>query len=466
MIVGVITRTDLLSALVRRSRYYDRQPPSPYQEDYHPRTRMVHHFMKERLPDWILDTLKELGQVGESLEYDTYVVGGFVRDLFQYRQNEDLDVVVEGDGILFAKEYAKKTGARIHSYAKFGTAVIIRPDNFKIDVASARTEYYRFPADLPTVEMSSIKLDLFRRDFTINTLAIQLNPASFGKLIDFFSAQKDIKEKVIRILHNLSFVEDPTRAFRAIRFEQRFGFTIGKLTSGLIKNAIRMDFFSKMGGRRIFSEFKLILEEENVIQAIKRLDDFDLLSIIFPGVNVSEKMIARLSSVKNVLSWYRLLFLEEKIKQWMVYFLAFIEKRNEEDTRIICEKLELPPRHRSIFLKDRFEAKHSLFVLTRKHPLENSELYRILKPYRIEILLYMMARTGKEDIKRAISLFISQLRYISPEVNGNDIRKLGIKPGPLYKEILDAVLDAKLNGRLKNRNDELVYMRNYVASIL
>ena len=119
------------------------------------------------------------------------------------------------------------------------------------------------PASLPVVEMSSIKMDMFRRDFTINTLAIQLNPGKFGRLIDFFSGQKDIKDKVLRVLHNLSFVEDPTRVFRALRFEQRFGFTIGKLTSSLIDNAVRMEFFKRLAGKRVYTELKLILKEEN-----------------------------------------------------------------------------------------------------------------------------------------------------------------------------------------------------------
>jgi tRNA nucleotidyltransferase (CCA-adding enzyme) len=213
-----------------------------------------------------------------------YAVGGFVRDLFLYRADEDLDIVIEGDGIAFAREYGRISGARIHSHEKFGTAVIIYPDGFTIDVASARMEYYKFPAALPVVELSSIKLDLYRRDFTINTLAVQLNPEQFGILIDFFNAQKDIKEKAIRVLHNLSFVEDPTRVFRAIRFEQRFGFAIGRLTAGLIHNAVRMDFFRELSGRRVFNELQLILQEEKPAAAVARLNDFGLLRVVHPGL--------------------------------------------------------------------------------------------------------------------------------------------------------------------------------------
>jgi tRNA nucleotidyltransferase (CCA-adding enzyme) len=201
-ITGVITRTDLLNILVRQSKKDPGDFPDPLKEPAHARTRNVVKFLKERLPRRLLNMLKRIGEVADEFGYGAYVVGGFVRDLFLYRSDEDVDIVIEGDGIAFAKKYAKLEGARIHTYKKFGTAVIIFPDGYKIDVASARLEYYKFPAALPIVEMSSIKLDLFRRDFTINTLAIQLNSKKFGTLIDFFSARKDIKEKIIRVETN------------------------------------------------------------------------------------------------------------------------------------------------------------------------------------------------------------------------------------------------------------------------
>jgi tRNA nucleotidyltransferase (CCA-adding enzyme) len=218
-IAGVITRTDLLNILVRRSQPIPDAPPEHTKGPPHAHTRNIVRFMKERLSSGLIRNLQQIGEVADELDSGAYVVGGFVRDLFLYRSDEDIDIVIEGDGIAFARKYAKMVGARIHTHEKFGTAVIIFPDGFKIDVASARMEYYKFPAALPVVELSSIKLDLYRRDFTINTLAIHLNPDKFGTLIDFFSARKDLKEKIIRVLHNLSFVEDPTRVFRAIRFE-------------------------------------------------------------------------------------------------------------------------------------------------------------------------------------------------------------------------------------------------------
>ncbi|MBU4037311.1 MAG: CBS domain-containing protein, partial [Proteobacteria bacterium] len=198
VITGVVTRTDLLNILVRQSQQKNSELSDQPGERAHARTRNILKFIEERLSKHLIEILKTIGKVATETGFRAYVIGGFVRDLLLYRKNEDIDIVVEGDGIAFAKKYAPLVGARTHIYEKFGTAVVIFPDGFKIDIASARMEYYKFPAALPTVEMSSIKLDLFRRDFTINTMAIQLNPERFGTLIDFFAAQKDIKEKAIK----------------------------------------------------------------------------------------------------------------------------------------------------------------------------------------------------------------------------------------------------------------------------
>lgn len=462
IITGVITRTDLLNILVGQSQLVSSNSTDPFKEPVHVRTRNVLKFMKERLSPRILDMLQVIGEKAYQLGCNAYVVGGFVRDLFLYRTNEDLDIVIEGDGIAFAKKYAKFVNARIHSYEKFGTAVIIFPDGFKIDVASARMEYYKFPAALPTVEMSSIKLDLFRRDFTVNTLAIQLKPDKFGLLIDFFSAQKDIKEKSIRVLHNLSFVEDPTRVFRAIRFEQRFDFSIGKLTSGLIENAVKMNFFKRLSGRRVFAELRQILEEKNPIDAIKRLDEYDLLSVVHPSIELNNQMISMFNSVKKVLSWHDLLFLEEPYMRWAVYFLALTRHCDKETADEICMRIELAPRYKIILCKERFEADRSMLWMEKSLPTKNSSIYKHLAVFRIELILYMMAATKHETVKRSISNYVTRLRYINTSVTGKDLKKMGLEPGPIYREILQAVLNAKLNGQLKTPNDELDFVKSYV----
>jgi len=462
-IIGVLTRTDLLNILVRQSQQNNSELSDQPKGQVHARTRNIVKFIEERLSKRIIDILKNIGKVADEIGCGAYVIGGFVRDLLLYRNNEDVDIVIEGDGIAFAKKYAPMVGARVHIYGKFGTAVVVFPDGFKIDVASARMEYYKFPAALPTVEMSSIKLDLFRRDFTINTMAIQLNPERFGTLIDFFAAQKDIKEKAIKILHNLSFVEDPTRVFRAIRFEQRFGFTIGKLTSGLIENAVKMDFFKRLSGRRVFSELRQILEEENPSSSIIRLNDYDLLKVIDPSVTLNKELVSSLDSIRQVLSWHDLLFLEESYMKWAIYFMVLFRHCEFDASKEICDQFEIAPKYQMIFCKERFEAERCLYRLEIDRKIKNAGLYKELSPFRIELILYMMAVTRQERAKKAISFFVTQLRQTEISVSGQDLKETGLEPGPIYRIILQAVLDAKLNGQLKTKNDELNFMRDYAS---
>ncbi len=463
-IMGVITRTDLLNILVGQSEPKSEISPDPLKGSAHARTRNVVRFMKERLSANLISRLQQLGEVADDIGCGAFVVGGFVRDLFLYRKNEDLDIVIEGEGIAFARKYAKLVGARIHTHEKFGTAVIIFPDGFEIDVASARMEYYKFPAALPVVEMSSIKLDLYRRDFTINTLAIQLNSEKFGTLIDFFTARKDIKEKIIRILHNLSFVEDPTRVFRAIRFEQRFEFTIGKLTAGLISNAVTMDFFRELSGKRVFTELRLIMEEKNPVAAIMRLNDFDLLKVIHPSIILDNNFISLLNSVKEVLSWHDLLFLDESYKKWTVYFLFLINQCDAKRSEEICRRFELAPEYVKIFCHERFEADRCGTWLERNLPVADSRLYRKLSGFRIELILYMMATTKQKAVKKSISHFFTNLRRTAISLKGRDLKKMKIKPGPIYRQILAAVLDAKLDGKLKTKKDESEFARHYIET--
>ncbi len=463
VILGVITRTDLLNILAHQSRDGSGKLPDPIHKPAPVRTKNVKRFMKERLPESIRDILAEIGNTADKLGLDAYAVGGFVRDLFLYTGNDDIDIVIEGDGIAFAKKYARTVGARVNCYEKFGTAVIVFPDGFKIDVASARLEYYKFPAAVPVVEMSSIKLDLFRRDFTINTLAIHLNPGRFGTLIDYFTAQRDIKDKVIRVLHNLSFVEDPTRVFRAIRFEQRFGFTIGKLTAGLIKNAVKMNFFKRLSGRRVFSELRQILEEENPTPSILRLRDFDLLKVVHPSIKLDKHLIEILNSVKKVLAWHDLLFLEESYMKWSVFFLALTSNFDKNAIDEICIRFELKPRNRKLFSTERFDADDCVAWLQKNLPVKNSTLYERLSVFKTESILYMMATTKQKMVKKSISHFFSRLRHISISIKGRDLIKIGIKPGPIYREILTAVFNAKLNGDLKTRKDELAFAQHYVS---
>ncbi len=461
-IIGVITKNDLLNLLLIKSSKQTKLLPESAHDITYAKTRNVSKFIHERINKALINTLKKIGTTAFDLGFKAYIVGGFVRDLFLYKKNYDIDIVIEGDGIQFAKKYAAITKARVHCHKKFNTAVIIFENGFKIDIASARIEYYKSPAALPEVEMSSIKFDLFRRDFTINTLAIGLIPDDFGFLIDFFSAHKDLKDKVVRILHNLSFVEDPTRIFRAIKFEQRFNFSIGKLTSRLIHNAVKMDFFKRISGRRVFIELKQILEEDNPVLSIIRLNDYKLLQIIHPSITLNKKMIKLFDSIKEVLTWYELLFINEPYMKWVVYFLGLIQEFDKQTSIEICKNFEITTSFKKTFSKERFCAIQTLFWIEQNQPLTNSTLYHSLSKYKTELILYIMAKTNNAQTKKSISFYFSNLKNKKTKITGKDLKKLLITPGPVYKEILDAVLNAVLNKEIKSKKDEITFVKNYL----
>ena len=463
-LVGVISRTDILNLLLSRASAIPEaksdQPPSSFQEQ----TRKASKMMNDRVPAGLLDLIKAVGRTADEVGVNAFVVGGFVRDLLLSRKNEDIDVVVEGDGIAFAKVFAKLQKARVHSHAVFGTAVVTMPDGFKIDVASARFEYYDSPASLPVVETSSLKMDLYRRDFTVNTMAIQINEKSFGSLIDFFGAQKDLKAKSIRVLHNLSFVEDPTRVFRAIRFEQRFGFKIGKLTSGLIRNAVKMDFFQHLSGRRLFTELRLILEEENPGAAVARMAKYKLLPIIHPALHYNKNMYELFESTREVLNWHDLLFLGDSYKKWAVNLLALFAGCDTQQVYQACDQLEMPPRHRGLFLEHRKMGGFCLARLERNGDISNSDLYRLLIQLPLEVLLHMMAGAKSRSTKKLISLYFTQLRTTECLLTGRMIKEMGVKPGPIYKQMLDAALNARLDGEAETLEDEMKIARKMVKN--
>jgi tRNA nucleotidyltransferase (CCA-adding enzyme) len=466
-LVGAITRTDILRAIQED---LARRPDSPFPFEVHKlyaKKKMITKLMEERLPPRVQSILREFGRVGDELNCPVYAVGGFVRDLLLRNHNLDVDIVVEGDGIRFAEYLAKGHPCKIRINRRFGTAALRFADNLKVDIATARLEYYDSPAALPTVELSSIKRDLYRRDFTINTLAIKLNLDQFGELVDFFGAQRDIKEKVIRVLHNLSFVEDPTRVLRAIRFEQRFGFQLDKQTQNLIKNAVKMGFLDRLSGRRIFTELVLIFNEEDPIPILRRMRDLDLLKFIHIKIPWEKENENLLETIKNVISWYDLLFLEGECEKWLVYFYGLMDSLAEEEVLDVCKRFSLSEKNREKVRSGRREAEGTLRGIARrsnsKRRIRRSEIHEFLEPLSTEVKLFMMAKTNKKETKQWISLFFTTLRDMKPLLKGRDLIRLGVRPGPIMKEILAALLRARLDRRIKTRDDEVDYVkRTYI----
>jgi len=454
-LVGVITRGDLLRHLqLDRSTDDDSEPR-------YPRPKNFSRLMEERFPGWILQLLRRAGSLAEEMGFKVYLVGGAVRDLLLRIANLDLDLVVEGNGIAFAMELGRREGCKVSSHIKFNTATAFLAQGIELDVATARMEYYEHPGALPKVEYSSIKRDMARRDFTMNTLAVSLNPDHFGVVMDFFGAQRDIKDRVIRVLHNLSFVEDPTRVFRAIRFEQRFGFQMGKHTLYLIENAVKFNLFDRLAGDRVFKELQSMLSEPHAEECINRMAEQDLLRFIHPKISYDEQSRSLLGRMKEVLNWYDLLFLDEPCKRWIVYFYALTDALDDAELEILCQRFGLPPGKSRTFVEDRKDLVQALHQISSMTQPGNGQIHRLLRGFTLEMLLYAMARTRRKSSRMAVSRFITHLRGIRTLLRGNDLRRLGLPEGAIIGKAMEALLAARLDGVVKSRGDEESFIKKH-----
>ncbi len=453
-LAGGITRTDLLRIMDEGTKVSE--------HPYFQKKRNIKHLLEERVKKEIVKRLKEMGEIAENMGYHAYVVGGFVRDLLLKKENYDIDVVVEGDGIKFAKELSCLHGLKMREHREFGTAKVTYPDGFSVDIATSRLEYYNEPGSLPVVEKGSLKLDLLRRDFTINTLAVSLNRKTFGELIDYFGGQRDIRDRTIRVLHSLSFVEDPTRILRALRFEHRFAFRISRHTMNLIRNAVRMGFLSKIDGRRIWNELRLILLEQSPEKLLKRLDELGILPSIYHGLRFTDKTYNLFQKVGEVQRWYELLYREKKSDKIWLYLLALLYEMGPHELTGFLDRMEFSESKKRKLKEDISHVNSAKALLVDVESMKRSEIAKILRDMSQEALLFLMAETEREEVRKAVSNFITTFSTIRPEITGEDLKSMGLKEGPKFKEILESVRDAKIDGLIKSKEEEV----NYVLSLL
>ena len=462
-VVGVLTRTDVIRLLVEDSalRIPEGDPLSaPLRE------KNIRSTLMDRLPEEHVKLLTLAGELGDELGHSVFAVGGFVRDLLMNRPNLDIDLSIEGDGIAFAKSLAERLGGRVRPHLKFKTAVVAftGSDNapMHIDVATARLEYYEHPGALPTVELSSIKMDLFRRDFTINALAVQLNAKRFGMLVDPFGAQRDMKEKTLNILHSLSFIEDPTRILRAMRFMTRFQFRLGQQTERLIKNALQLKMLDRISPSRLFNEFQHILEERDVAECLQRMDSLELLGAIHPLLKLTPNKSEMLAEMESVLSWHRRLYTNYEPRIWIPYLAILCLGGKHPVVNEVLDRFEIFPRPRREFMRLRETLRYVQRQLPKWEAGDQSmsELYAMLSPLPVEGILLLMALEHGKSITKHISHFLTRLYCEKLDITGDDLREIGVSAGPLFKEILDKVLAAKLDGKTLLREEQLVLAKD------
>ena len=408
----------------------------------------------------IVKYLKLIGKMADKENCAVFVVGGFVRDALIGVKNFDVDVLIERDAIGFSRAFADSQKAKLIIHKRFKTATVFMPglrdkkNNFKIDFATARREHYKHPAALPDVEFGSLKDDLFRRDFTINAMAIGLNKENFGKLIDFFGGKKDLEKGIISRLHEKSFVDDPTRIFRAIRFEQRFGFRIDEPTERLIRVALKKGMLRKTTKTRIHNELILILKEDKPLQAIKRMYMLEGFKFLHPGIKMSKRSFKLFDSIDAACKQYALK--KRTPDTWLIYLMPLFEGLDVKSIKALCKEFSFRRPDTTKIVKYMKNGRKALKFLSQDKRILPSSIYKKLYGFSEEMLFFMIAKTKSKKAKTRLRNFIFKYNKIKIKANGNDLKKIGFTPGPRLGSTLKRILYAKLDGKVRTKKQELV----------
>ncbi len=419
--------------------------------------KSVGPLLDRNLPPGVAGLLAKVGKIAEKKDFRVYLVGGIVRDLLLGVENFDVDLVVKGDGISFARYLVSKLGGKITAHRRFGTAVATLSGGIKIDIATARKEFYASPAALPAVEKGSLREDLYRRDFTINAMAVRLNPGRYGELIDFFGGWRDLKERKVKVLHNRSFIEDPTRIFRAIRFQERYGFFMDKNTERLVRDALKRKIFRRLSKQRIREEMIAILSEPRPGNAILALYRIGILKSIHPKIRLSPEIKKDLQTVKTILDRFAPFLKKEAGKSWIIHFLILVQQLSILEVRNLCRNFGFSREQYNKIFKGR----ESLSEATRKlkkAELKPSLLYRALQGLPIEALVFIVLKGRSRLVERRVHRYLTRVRREKIRTTGNKLKKMGYKQGPLFKKILQELLWAKLDGVVKSPSSETKFI--------
>lgn len=448
ILIGIITRSDLIKGKI----FHKSRPQIiiDYKEELHKYNILKK--MTEVIPVKYMNLLRLLGVYGSELNMSVYVVGGFVRDLLLGRKNFDIDIVVEGDGLKYAKYASKNLRTTFVEHSEFHTGSLFFKDGFRIDIATARTEYYEKPADLPKIELSTIKKDLYRRDFSINAMAIKINSEEFGVLLDFFGCKKDLDRGIIRILYNLSFIEDPTRILRAIRFKKRFNFNIEDRTLELLKSAVRNNYIEKVTGMRLREEFEKILNERNIIESIDEMGNLQILDHLFLYSKYKKEKSIKFKKILEFYSWIKERVPEYtfKVKLFHLFLYSYLLFENEQAMIYSFERYGLPKK----FLNNINKLESSIFELNKlKSDSEYSDFYKILNGFDNELLIVVAGHINDNLIQKYKGYLIKMSDF-KLNIDGKDLIKLGIK-GKLIGEILNEIKMKKLDNKIQNEKEYL-----------
>ena len=406
-----------------------------------------------RLDKRLFGLIKRISLLADRYKVSAYLAGGVVRDMFLGRDNFDFDVVIEGDAVFLARRLAVEIKAAVVVHQKFGTAVIEAEGLGRIDFAAARKEYYPHPGELPVVRPGRIRDDLFRRDFTINAMAVAINGAGYGRLIDLFGGLDDLHAGKIRVLHEKSFIDDPTRIARAVRFEQRFSFRIERKTLSLLKTELAVNRDDKIR-HRYFVELKKLLKEPNPPKCLKRLYYLGWLRFLDNNFCLDVRHFNRIH--KNFISYrnrYNSKIDSPVLEMPLVYFIAMFEPVADDVFSSIRNRFHFTREEKKALLQSR----QSLDIIKRLSVpgLSPSRVYKMLSCLHIAVVIYLRLKVSSRLVLGYIDRFLKRDRFICLQIKGSDIEKMGTVSGRQVGRILDEILYQKIDGILHSKRDEI-----------
>ena len=441
-VVGVVTRSDLLRAL-----------EEPVQEEPAEIGELADRLLALEHLQPVFEAVQAVGEGFDGV----YLVGGAVRDVLLGEPNFDVDIAVEGDGIAFGRALADALGGRAVPHEKFGTAIVLGDGGTRVDVATARTEFYDYPAALPRVEQATLRQDLFRRDFTVNALAVSLKGEDFGRLIDFFGGLRDLRDGVIRVLHNLSFIDDPTRIFRAIRYENRYGFRIEPHTLALARACVEMNLVGELSSARLRDELQALLGEASVRDSIVRLRELGIDQAIHPHLAADDETVRLIDELDALRAHYA-----PRVPAWRPRLAALARKLPPDELYEWFERLKLRRRDADR-IADAVTVAPRLVRLLEETD-EPAAVRALVAPHDPDGALLALALATRRRARERLTRYFEELRAVRLEISGGDIAALGLTESPRVGEILDELLRRKVNGELDGRNAELEAARELVAA--
>jgi tRNA nucleotidyltransferase (CCA-adding enzyme) len=404
------------------------------------------HKLKE-LPAELCAVIADACRISRDSGYKLYLAGGAVRDMLLGKAVCDIDLTVEGDAIFLAAKLAKEKGVKAILHHRFATANLVLGD-FSLDIATSRTESYERPGVLPVVAPAPLRQDLKRRDFSINAMAIGLNPDDYGQLIDYYDGQGDSSKGLVRVLYDNSFTDDATRIWRALRYEQRLGFRLENNTLKLLKRDREM--LNTVSGERLRYELECILKEKEPQRALRRAGVLGVLQNLHPSLRGDDWLAER---------FYRAVdgFPTDKLPD--VYFALLVYRLEETEVNALIDKLK-PRRRTSHFLRD--SVKLRLLASGFKADFSPVFIYHKLKGLETLVLKVALVAEDSTRVKKVLNLFLKELRHIKVELDGNMLKEMGIKEGKTIDNALNALLEARLLKLVTSTEDEKRFIKDYL----